>query len=131
MHSLYMFGNKVHTPRIPCRLSTYLFARRCSLFMARGLILSSSSSPILTANSLLSSFSKTPSKSFSLLSFSHLLHHHHYLPKSSSIPLSCCFSVSSSSTSPSQQCSIDMSNYRQAFSKRMDMAGIKPHHRIG
>jgi hypothetical protein len=24
-----------------------------------------------------------------------------------------------------------MSNYRQAFSKRMDMAGIKPHHRIG
>jgi hypothetical protein len=124
MHSLYMFGNKVHTPRIPCRLSTYLFARRCSLFMARGLILSSSSSPILTANSLLSSFS--------ISHFSHFLHHHHYLPKSSSsIPLSCCFSVSSSSTSPSQQCSIDMSNYRQAFSKRMDMAGIKPHHRIG
>ncbi|KAK2397761.1 Adenine nucleotide alpha hydrolase superfamily protein [Trifolium repens] len=99
--------------------------------MARGLILSSSSSPILTANSLLSSFSKTPSKSFNLLPFSHLLHHHHhYLPKSSSIPLSCCFSVSSSSSSPSQQCSIDMSNYRQAFSNRMDMAGIKPHHRI-
>ncbi|XP_045789952.1 uncharacterized protein LOC123884783 isoform X1 [Trifolium pratense] len=93
--------------------------------MARGLILSSSTT--LTANSLFTSFSKTPLKSFKFSPFSHLHHHHHYLPKSSSIPLSCCcFSVCCSS----QQCSIDMSKYRQAFSNRMDMAGIKPHHRI-
>ena len=34
-------------------------------------------------------------------------------------------------SSTSQQCSIDISKYRQPFSNRMDMAGIKPHHRIG
>ncbi|XP_058763257.1 uncharacterized protein LOC131636662 isoform X1 [Vicia villosa] len=89
--------------------------------MARGLILSSPT--LLTANSLFTSFSKTPSKSFKLSPFSYLLHHRHY-PKSPSISSSCVCSSSS------QQCSIDISNYRQAFSNRMDMAGIKPHHRI-
>ncbi|KAK7314467.1 hypothetical protein VNO77_32992 [Canavalia gladiata] len=86
--------------------------------MARGLILSS---PTLTATFLLASFSKTPPKSFNLLLDFKLVHHHHRLP-----PLACCFSVSSSlSQSP-----IDISKYREAFSRRMAMAGLKPHHRI-
>ncbi|KAL5079708.1 hypothetical protein RYX36_008129 [Vicia faba] len=84
--------------------------------MARGLILSSPT--LLTANSLF-----TSSKSFKLSPFSYLLHHR-YNPKSSSISSSCACSSSS------QQCPIDMSKYRQPFSNRMDMAAIKPHHRI-
>ncbi|CAL5186475.1 unnamed protein product [Lathyrus oleraceus] len=85
--------------------------------MARGLILSSPAT-LLTANSLFPS-----SKSFNLSPFSYLLHHR-YTPKSSSV------SSSSVCSSTSQQCSIDISKYRQPFSNRMDMAGIKPHHRI-
>ncbi|XP_027358151.1 uncharacterized protein LOC113867208 isoform X2 [Abrus precatorius] len=77
--------------------------------MARGLILSSST---LSATSLFSSFSKTPLKSFNLSLCSKLLHHHCQLHASPS------------------QCSIDISKYREAFSRRMAMAGLKPHHRI-
>ncbi|XP_016203705.1 uncharacterized protein LOC107644380 [Arachis ipaensis] len=89
--------------------------------MARGVILST---PCLTAStsSLLASFSKTPPKSFKLSLSSHLLHHH----QPCTLPLTCCFSVSSSEA----QCSIDLSKYREAFSRRMAMAGLKPHHRI-
>ncbi|TKY44633.1 tRNA(Ile)-lysidine synthase [Spatholobus suberectus] len=80
--------------------------------MARGLILSS---PTLTATTcLLAPFSKTPPKRFNLSLGFRLL------------SSACCFSVSSS---PSQ-CSIDMSKYTEAFSRRMAMAGLKPHHRI-
>ncbi|XP_024641229.1 tRNA(Ile)-lysidine synthase isoform X2 [Medicago truncatula] len=93
--------------------------------MARGLILLSSPTS-LSANTLLSSFSKNPSTSFKLSPFSHLLH----LQKPSSVSSPCCFTVCSSSSPSSQQCSIDMAKYRQVFSRRMDMAGIKPHHRI-
>lgn len=97
--------------------------------MARGLILSS---PTLTANSFLASFSKTPPKSFKLsLPFSHLLHHHHYHPQPCLLPFACCFCMSSSSSSPTTECPIDMSKYKEAFSKRMAMAGLKPHHKIG
>lgn len=92
--------------------------------MARGLTLSS---PTLTAaTSLFASISKTPPKSFNLsfgLKLVHHQYHHHHL----FLPLACCFSVSSS---PSQ-CSIDMSKYTEAFSRRMALAGLKPHHRIG
>ncbi|XP_061366426.1 uncharacterized protein LOC133309648 [Gastrolobium bilobum] len=91
--------------------------------MARGLILLSS--PTFTATSVLASFSKTPPKSFKLSLGSHLLHHHSH-PQPCSLPLTCCFCVSSS---PSQ-CPIDMSKYREVFSRRMAMAGLKPHHRI-
>ncbi|KAL4317009.1 hypothetical protein AHAS_Ahas15G0342200 [Arachis hypogaea] len=92
-----------------------------TLAMARGVILST---PCLTAStsSLLASFSKTPPKSFKLSLSSHLLHHH----QPCTLPLTCCFSVSSSEA----QCSIDLSKYREAFSRRMAMAGLKPHHRI-
>ncbi|CAK8534027.1 unnamed protein product [Lathyrus sativus] len=78
--------------------------------MARGLILSSPAT-LLTANSL------------KLSPFSYLLHHR-YNPNSSSI------SSSSLCSSTSQQRSIDISKFRQSFSNRMDMAGIKPHHRV-
>ncbi|KAK7272696.1 hypothetical protein RJT34_29469 [Clitoria ternatea] len=84
--------------------------------MARGLILSSA--PTLTATCFFASFSKTPPKSSNIFK---LLHHHSHL-----LPLPCCFRVSSS---PSQ-CPIDMSKYTEAFSRRMAMAGLKPHHRI-
>ncbi|KAK7379999.1 hypothetical protein VNO78_32319 [Psophocarpus tetragonolobus] len=87
--------------------------------MARGLILSS---PALTATtSLLAPFYKTPPKNFNL-SFGFKLSHHQY----PLLPLLCCFSLSSS---PSQS-SIDISKYTEAFSRRMAMAGLKPHHRI-
>ncbi|KAH7848698.1 hypothetical protein Vadar_006325 [Vaccinium darrowii] len=36
-----------------------------------------------------------------------------------------------SSCSDVQNEAIDMARYREAFAKRMAMAGIKPHHRIG
>jgi len=110
-----MFGIEKYT------VKWFLF--RLKEVMARGLIPSSS----LSANTLLSSFSKNPSKNFKLSPFSHLL----YLPKPSSVSSPCCFTVCSSPSSPSQQCSIDMVKYRQVFSRRMDMAGIKPQHRIG
>ncbi|RDX69264.1 tilS, partial [Mucuna pruriens] len=87
--------------------------------MARGLILSS---PTLTATTcLLAQFSKTPPKSFNLSFGFKLIHHHYHL-----LPLACCFSASSS---PSQ-CSIDMSKYTEPFSRRMALAGLKPHHRL-
>ena len=89
--------------------------------MGRGLILSS---PTLTG--LFASISKIPPKSFNLSFGFKLVHHqHHHL-----LPLACCFSVSSSPSSPSQ-CSIDISKYTEAFARRMAMAGLKPHHRIG
>ncbi|KAL2625879.1 hypothetical protein AAZV13_07G077300 [Glycine max] len=87
--------------------------------MARGLILSS---PTLTATTcLFASISKTPPKSFNLSFGLKLIHHHYHL-----IPSPCSFSVDSS---PSQ-CSIDISKYTETFSRRMAMAGLKPHHRI-
>ena len=42
------------------------------------------------------------------------------------LPLPRCFCSYSSLQQP-----IDLCNYRETFSKRMDMAGLKPHHRIG
>ncbi|KAG6587963.1 hypothetical protein SDJN03_16528, partial [Cucurbita argyrosperma subsp. sororia] len=47
------------------------------------------------------------------------------LPRLRLLPLSRCFCRYSSLQEP-----IDMCKYREAFSKRMDMAGLKPHHRI-
>ncbi|KAJ1377454.1 tRN, partial [Sesbania bispinosa] len=90
--------------------------------MARGLILSS---PTLTATCLLASFSITPPKSFKLSLGSQILHQYSH-PQPCYLPLACCFSVSSSPT----ECPIDISKYREAFSRRMAMAGLKPHHRI-
>lgn len=89
--------------------------------MARGLILSSLT---LTATTtcLFASISKTPPKSFNLSFGLKLIHHHYHL-----LPLLCSFSVYSS---PSQ-CSIDMSKNTETFSRRMAMAGLKSHHRIG
>ena len=89
--------------------------------MARGLILSSLT---LTATTtcLFASISKTPPKSFNLSFGLKLIHHHYHL-----LPLLCSFSVYSS---PSQ-CSIDMSKNTETFSRRMAMAGLEPHHRIG
>ncbi|KAK7364035.1 hypothetical protein VNO80_12367 [Phaseolus coccineus] len=90
--------------------------------MARELMLSS---PTLTAATcLFASISKTPPKSFNLSFGFKLMHHQHY--HHHLLPLACCFSVSSSSS----QCSIDMSKYTEAFSRRMAMAGLKPHHQI-
>ncbi|WVZ15626.1 hypothetical protein V8G54_013192 [Vigna mungo] len=89
--------------------------------MGRGLIPSSPT----TLTGLFASISKTPPKSFNL-SFGFKLVHHKYRHL---LPLACCFSVSSSTSSPSQ-CSVDISKYTEAFSRRMAMAGLKPHHRI-
>lgn len=79
-----------------------------------------------TLTGLFGSISKTPPKSFNLW-FGFKLVHHKYRHL---LPLACCFSVSSSTSSPSQ-CSVDISKYTEAFSRRMAMAGLKPHHRIG
>ncbi|CAL0317387.1 unnamed protein product [Lupinus luteus] len=86
--------------------------------MGRVLILSSSSS----STSLLTSISKTTHK---CLNFSFL---HHHPQHSSFLPSSSRFSMSSSSSSSPP--TIDISKYKQAFSKRMAMVGLKPHHRI-
>ncbi|BAU02872.1 hypothetical protein VIGAN_11246700 [Vigna angularis var. angularis] len=92
--------------------------------MGRGLIPSSPT----TLTGLFASITKTPPKSFNL-SFGFKLVHHKYRHL---LPLACCFSVSSSPSSPSSpsQCSVDISKYTEAFSRRMAMAGLKPHHRI-
>ncbi|XP_047170990.1 uncharacterized protein LOC124839274 [Vigna umbellata] len=89
--------------------------------MGRGLIPSSPT----TLTGFFASITKTPPKSFNLsLGFKLVNHKYRHL-----LPLACCFSVSSSTSSPSQ-CSVDISKYTEAFSRRMAMAGLKPHHRI-
>ncbi|KAF7819811.1 tRNA(Ile)-lysidine synthase [Senna tora] len=80
--------------------------------MARGLLLSSQSRTD-TANILLASFSKIPRKPCNASLAFPMYHHYHHQPRSSSA-----------------QHPIDMSKYREAFSRRMAMAGLKPHHRI-
>ena len=57
------------------------------------------------------------------ISSRHYLHRHHRLR----LPSLRCFSQCASSS----QHAIDMAKYREAFSRRMTMAGLKPHHRIG
>ncbi|KAE9612561.1 putative tRNA(Ile)-lysidine synthetase [Lupinus albus] len=86
--------------------------------MGRILILSSSSSSS-SSTSLLTSISKTTHKCFNFSFLHHHPQHQSFLPSSS-------FSMSSSSSSPT----IDISKYKQAFSRRMAMVGLKPHHRI-
>ena len=61
----------------------------------------------------------SPSKNFTKF-------HTFSIPKKSTYVRLLC-----SCSSNLQDDSIELSNYKETFSKRMAMAGLKPHHRIG
>ncbi|KAI9119314.1 hypothetical protein K1719_009989 [Acacia pycnantha] len=88
--------------------------------MARGFLLSTQSRPD-PVNILLSSLSRQPHKKCKLFLGFPMWHHSHHQPHY--VALARCNSSSS-------QYPIDMSKYREAFSRRMAMAGLQPHHRI-
>ncbi|XP_062090785.1 uncharacterized protein LOC133797041 [Humulus lupulus] len=52
-----------------------------------------------------------------------------HLPLSHSLPSLRCYSLSASSSLTTQD-AIDMNKYQEAFSRRITMAGLKPHHSI-
>ncbi|KAI4356256.1 hypothetical protein L6164_000290 [Bauhinia variegata] len=89
--------------------------------MARGLILSSQTTTS-SVTFLLAPLSKIPPRRCKL-SFGSLLHHYH--PKPCSLHMPYCIYESSSIQQP-----VDTSKYKEVFSRRMAMAGVKPHHRI-
>ncbi|XP_054810382.1 uncharacterized protein LOC129311901 isoform X3 [Prosopis cineraria] len=90
--------------------------------MARGFLLSSQSRPD-AMNILLSSLSKEAhQKSKPFLGFP-LWHHFHQQPRYVAPARYSCYSSAS-------QYPIDIPEYREAFSRRMAMAGLQPHHRI-
>ncbi|KAJ7969606.1 tRNA(Ile)-lysidine synthase [Quillaja saponaria] len=88
--------------------------------MAGGLILSSQARTS-TATLLAASISKIQSRKCRIP----FVFHHYHLPQPCSVPLTRYFCVLSST-----QDAIDMSMYKEAFSRRMTMVGLKPYHRI-
>ncbi|PON50553.1 tRNA(Ile)-lysidine synthase [Parasponia andersonii] len=97
--------------------------------MARGLILSLRMETRAFANpTFLRSIPILPLSIYRIpfLCYRHYRHLRH------SVPSPRCFShcASSSSSSPPTHDAIDMNKYQEAFSRRMAMAGLKPHHRV-